>query len=63
MSYKLTVVVKDGSASVTQTDSVPDGTYDVMGHDDADRRDLGVTRRGPDGRYVGAAHSYHYKEQ
>lgn len=62
MSYSITVAVKDGSASVTTSGPVPDGEFQVNGHDDATRRDLGVIQRHADGRYAGAANTSHYKE-
>lgn len=62
MSYTVTVAVTDGTAVVTTTGTVPDGEFQVHGHEDESQRTLGVVRRGPDGRYAAAANSVHYKE-
>lgn len=62
MSYNVTVEVAEGTATVTTSGEVPDGEFTIHGHEDATRREIGVTRRGADGRYIAAANSTHYKE-
>lgn len=62
MSYNMAITVKDGQASVVLSGDVPDGHYDVHGHEDQAQRSFGVARKGLDGRYVQAASSTHYKE-
>lgn len=62
MSFNLTVTVREGKPSVTASGDVPEGEFIIHGHDDSQHRQFGVTHRGPDGRYVAAANSDHYKE-
>lgn len=62
MSYSLTVRTENGVSTVTSESGVPDGEHTISGHDQADRLDLGVLRRGPDGRFVTSASHSHSKE-
>lgn len=62
MSYGFTVRSVNGELSVTASQNVPDGEHVISGHDDSERVDLTVERRGPDGRYVARAAHSHRKE-
>lgn len=62
MSYTFTVRTANGVSTVTSETSVPDGDHQVSGHEDAQRTDLSVTRRAPDGRFVASATHSHSKE-
>lgn len=62
MSYAITVSVTDGTATVATSGEVPGGEFSISGHEDQAARHLTVSRRGPDGRYVQAANSVHYKD-
>lgn len=45
MSYGITITVKDNFATVSgQTNEVPEGTFQVSGHDDANGRAISVYR-------------------
>lgn len=61
MSYTITVAVEDGTVAATMGGEVPEGEFVISGHEDDSQRTLAVTRRGPDGRYVGTASHVHYK--
>lgn len=62
MSFNISVRVTEGTPVVTASEGVPDGDYVIAGHEDDGRRDLSVTRRGSDGRYVQEAYAVHHKE-
>lgn len=62
MSYSLTVRTQDGVSTVVAETNVPDGEHQIYGHDDADRVDLTVERRRPDGQYAVRASHTHTKE-
>lgn len=62
MSFQIIVAVTDGAATAEVNGDVPDGQYEVAGHEDGAIRVLSVLRRGPDGRYVQQASATHHKE-
>lgn len=62
MSFSIAVRVSDGTATVTTGGDVPDGYFEVAGHEDDASRQLSITRRGADGRYVQSASAIHHKE-
>lgn len=62
MSYVVSVRVQGGQATAALSGDVPDGEYQISGHDDAHQRALSVVRRTPDGRYAEQAGHTHYKE-
>lgn len=62
MSYTFTVRTENGVSTVTSETAVPDGEHQVSGHEDPGRRDLSVTRRAPDGRFVASVSHSHSKE-
>lgn len=62
MSFNLSVTVKDGTASVRTAGDVPNGEFVVSGHETDQIRSLGLTRRGPDGRYVQEVNGTQHKE-
>jgi hypothetical protein len=62
VSYNITVKTHLGEAVVTVSGEVPDGEHAILGHEDTSERQLTVTRRGPDGRYIQQAGSIHHKE-
>lgn len=58
MSYSFVVTVKDGTPAATITSgpgTVPDGTYQVSGHDDDQFRTIGVTRADDSGQVAQAS--------
>lgn len=61
MSYSVEVRVKDGTASVTTSGEVPEGSFTVAGHEDDSQSSLNVTRRLPDGRFAASAAHTHNK--
>lgn len=61
MSYSLTVRTVSGKSEIVSESNVPDGDHTLSGHDDAERVDLAVDRRSPDGRYVVRASHTHSK--
>ena len=62
MSFNITVVAGQGTAAVSTSGEVPDGEFMITGHEDDQSRSMGLTRRGPDGRYVQQATAVHHKE-
>lgn len=59
MSFTVRVRVVDGMTYTRVEGDIPDGEVEVSGHADASGVAIGVTQRGPDGRYVaGAAHHH-----
>lgn len=62
MSYSITVVAKAGTVTATGLGEVPDGRFEISGIEDNESRELGIIRRGADGRFVQHAASIHYKE-
>lgn len=62
MSFSITVKAQNGRLTADPSGDVPDGEYQVNGHEDTEQRSLGVVRRSPDGRYVQQASAVHHKE-
>lgn len=62
MSYNLVVRTEGGVSRVVSEANVPDGEHQVSGHDDAQRLDVAIQRRGTDGRFVVSASHSHSKE-
>lgn len=59
VSYTLTVKVEAGQASIVTSAAPPDGEFTIAGHDDSTTRQISVTRRGPDGRFIASATHTH----
>jgi hypothetical protein len=56
MSYSVNLKSQDGTVTVTGTSgTVPDGTWTVNGHEDANYASVGVARAKPEGGYVAQA--------
>ncbi len=48
MSYHFTVTKADGQLTVAgSADLVPDGTFEIGGHEDDSYRSVGITRKDP----------------
>lgn len=62
MSFSIIVRAQNGRLTADHSGDVPDGEYQVNGHEDSGQRTLGVVRRSPDGRYVQQASATHHKE-
>lgn len=57
MSYSFRVKSESGTLTVEPGTNVPDGTWQVSGHDDEHRRDLSVYQTGPDSSLIAQASS------
>lgn len=60
MSYGFNVTVKDGviTAPAEPNPHVPDGTFSIGGHEDADWLSVSVTRKDEAGRQIAQATGY-----
>jgi len=61
MSYSITVTVKDGTPESVLSGPVPDGTYTIAGHIDADREDITAQRQLPGNQLVSRSSATVYK--
>lgn len=62
MSYSFNVTAKDGVINVPAEQQpnahIPDGTFSVAGHEDADWLSVSVTRKDETGRQIAQASGY-----
>jgi hypothetical protein len=59
MSYSFNVEVKDGKAAVAgDLTHVPEGTFAIGGHEDADWLSVSITRKDPAGKQIAQASGY-----
>jgi hypothetical protein len=60
VSYALRLKADKGFISLEGiSGQIPDGDFEIQGHKDIGREDLGIYRREPDGRFAGSAHHSH----
>lgn len=62
MSYSIRVTVADGVPEVSVQGPVPDGTYTIAGHIDAQREDITAERQLPGNQLVSRSSGTVYKE-
>lgn len=61
MTFNIKVTANSGQLSVTGSGTVPDGEFDINGHEDDHQVQLGLEQRSSDGRYVTGAQHQHSK--